>query len=221
MKQLVRTNILLSLAVCSLWAQAPGRIQGKVTDDAGQAVANVYVVAAPTTTGARNHYTAATSATGDFSLDQVPAGAYKLCVQAPRTAYLDPCLWSTPAQLALTAGQVATNTNLQVSKGSILRVRVDDPGQHLARGEGMVLLGFVVPSGRFQPLVLGTNDPSGRTYEAAIPFDKSLRLELTSNGIQLNDEGNRALTNGQAAVALQQAPGQADRTVTFHITGKK
>src|SRR5438128_2573218 len=116
----MRTNILLSLAACSLWAQAPGRIQGKVTDDAGQAVANVYVVAAPTTTGARNHYTAATSATGDFSIDQVAAGVYRLCVQAPRSAYLDPCVWSTPAQLTLTAGQVAANTNLQVSKGSVL-----------------------------------------------------------------------------------------------------
>ena len=220
-RTLVRAIILLSVAA-RVWPQgSPGGIQGKVLDDAGQPVASVYVVAAPTTQGARNAYSATTSGSGDFSIDQAAAGPYKLCVQAPRTAYLDPCVWSVPTQVTITAGQVASNTNLRVSKGSVLRVRVDDPGQHLARGEGAVLLGFVVPAGRFQPLTVGAADPSGKTFEAAIPFDKAVRLELASNGIQLADANQAPLANGQAGVAIQQAPGQADRTVTFTITGKK
>ncbi len=217
-KPLIR-NLALLLAAAAACAQT-GSIQGNITDDTGLAVPNAYVVATSLGSGPHITRTALTSAAGAYTLDQAAPGPYMLCVQAPHTPYLDPCVWSSPAKATVTAGQITAATNIRVVKGAMLQVRVDDSqGQYLAKGLGTVLFGVTAPSGRFHPLSVAAKDPSGETHDTAIPWSTALKLELLSNKLQVSDSKGSALGLVPAAVPIQQPIGQGDLNLTFHITG--
>jgi hypothetical protein len=144
-----------------------------------------------------------------------------VCVQVPHTAFLDPCRWSLPIRVTVAAGQISANNNVQVTKGSLLHVRVNDPGQHVSKGDGDVLLGIGGPSFPFHLLGLAATDPAGRTFDIAIPFNVALRLQISSEHLDLEDDNGAAPGPVPASIPIQQAPGQADPTVTFSIKGKK
>lgn len=74
--------ILVSLSVVSLFGQSDrGTITGTVSDPAGAVVASVPVEAKSSTTGLV--YSSATSATGNYTISQLPVGAYDITVTAP------------------------------------------------------------------------------------------------------------------------------------------
>jgi hypothetical protein len=69
----------LSLCVCAALAQSNlGTITGTITDPAGAVIANAPVEATNTATGAM--YQAASSATGNYTISQLPIGTYELSV---------------------------------------------------------------------------------------------------------------------------------------------
>ena len=106
-------------------------------------------------------------------------------------------------------------------KGTILRVRVNDMGQHLAKGEGAILLGLTLPTGRFHPLAVAATDATGNTFDMAIPWSTALRLEIGSHKLQLADGGLNSLAAGPVGVPVQQPAGKGDLNLTFHVTGVK
>jgi hypothetical protein len=71
----------LVLAVCAFAQSDRGTITGTVTDPAGAVVANAPITAKNVGTGVE--YSGATSTTGNYTLLQLPAGAYQVTVNVP------------------------------------------------------------------------------------------------------------------------------------------
>jgi hypothetical protein len=214
--------VILAAAACAIVAQVnEGTIQGVISDEGGHALAGAFVIATPLGPAGGVTYTAVSNANGQFNLSHARPAAYMVCVQMPRSAFLDPCSWSSPMHVTVAAGQVSPNNNVQMTKGSLLHVRVNDPDQHVSKGDGDVLLGIGGPSFPFHPLGLAATDPAGRTFDMAIPFNLALRLQISSEHLDLADEQGAALGSTPAAVLIQQSPGQGDPTLTFNIKGKK
>src|SRR6185503_19611082 len=69
------------LASIALAQSDRGTITGTVSDPAGAVVANAAIGARNTETGAL--YSAATTATGNYTIAQLPAGAYEVSVSVP------------------------------------------------------------------------------------------------------------------------------------------
>jgi hypothetical protein len=159
---------------------------------------------------------------GPVPVGPVPVGPVPVGPEAkPATSYLDSCYWSAPTQVTVTAGQVAANINVRMVKASVVHVRLNDPGKHMASGAGVVLVGVVGPSSRWHPLNVVSSDASGRTLELAIPFNTALSLEVNGGRLLLADEGGAALASVSASFPIVQAAGQKDPTLTFNITGKR
>jgi hypothetical protein len=77
----LRTGVVVCLAVGAAWAQSDrGTITGTVTDPAGAVIPSAPVEAKSVTTGIT--YSAATSATGNYNLSELPVGTYDVSVTA-------------------------------------------------------------------------------------------------------------------------------------------
>lgn len=76
---LIRTGLVVALCISAVWAQSDrGTITGTVSDPAGAVVSNAPIEAKHLETGA--NYEAATSATGNYTLSQLPTGTYELTI---------------------------------------------------------------------------------------------------------------------------------------------
>src|SRR5438128_4984087 len=79
---LVRTALIFCLLTLCAFAQSDrGTITGTVSDPAGAVVASAPIEARNIETGAV--YQAATSATGNYTLSQLPAATYEMSVTVP------------------------------------------------------------------------------------------------------------------------------------------
>ena len=204
-----------------VFAQATGGIQGIISDDGAKPLAGAFVIATPLGPAGGVTSTAVSAANGQFNMANLGPATYMVCVQVPHSAFLDPCRWSSPLHVAVAAGQISPNNNVQMLKGSLLHVRVNDPGQHVAKGDGDVLLGIGGPSFPFHPLGVAATDAAGRTFDIAIPLNTALRLQISSEHLDLEDDNGAAPGPVPAAIPIQQSSGQGDPTLTFNIKGKK
>jgi hypothetical protein len=211
---------LLFLAAAAVDAQTTGVIQGVIKDDSGQAVASVYAVAVDATIGGKS-YTAVTGSNGAFSIAGVAPGTYSVCVQEPGGAHLDPCHWSTPVQIKVAAGQTVASAPISAVKGTLLQVRVNDPGGLWKAGAGNaeILLGVILPSSLFQPMRLASTDAGGKTFEVAIPAGTPVKMSVTAPHFAISD--SQGLSLGAAVAPVQAAAGQASLPLTYTITGAK
>jgi hypothetical protein len=70
-----------------------------------------------------------TASDGSFLAQGLPPGSYSYCAQVPGDGYLDGCHWGPPLlSITVSPGQ-KLRTAIRVAKGSILKVRVLDPGK--------------------------------------------------------------------------------------------
>src|SRR5437899_1946061 len=118
---------LILCAVAKLWAQT-GQIRGVVRDDSGRAVSNAIVQATAQGAAGSKPATAsnATANDGSFALTGLPAGSFLVCIQAPRSSFLNPCEWAAyltaaPPSITLSAGQVANLSPIVLKQGQVLR----------------------------------------------------------------------------------------------------
>jgi hypothetical protein len=82
----------------------------------------------------------ASKANGTFSITGVPAGKYRICVDAPNENALDPCIWSaTQPTWTVTDTSNITNVNIQVAVGTQLKVHVNDPQNALPQTQALEL----------------------------------------------------------------------------------
>src|SRR5690349_4647064 len=90
--------LLISICATALFAQSDrGTITGTVSDPAGAVVAGAVIEARNSATGAV--YPVAASATGNYTIAQLPAGTYELSVTTPGfKKYLRPGLLIQAAQ---------------------------------------------------------------------------------------------------------------------------
>ena len=217
--------VFFAMAICAL-AQSSGGIQGVISDDSRLPVMGAYVIATPLGTAGGVNSTVQSGPGGQYSFTQLAAGNYMICVQVPHSRYLDTCYWSTPTQATVTAGKISGNVNVRLTSGALLHVRLNDPGQHVAKGEGVVLLGVVGPSSLFHPLSVVTSNDSGALLDFAIPLNSAARLAVNSDRLQITDGIGAplaAISNSlpipQAAV--QNSPLPKDPFLIFNLTGKR
>src|SRR5579871_4886200 len=80
--RLLKLTLALSLVSAFLFAQSDrGTITGTISDPAGAVVANAMIEAKHVETGTT--YQAGTSATGNYTIGQLPAGTYEISVTLP------------------------------------------------------------------------------------------------------------------------------------------
>src|SRR5262249_58002853 len=120
----IRVSYCLFAFVSFAFGQT-AKIQGVVSDDGGKNPANLSV-AATAQSGDHRAYTSRTSAKGEYSFANLPAGTYILCVQAPGGIHLGNCQWAAPTQVTVAASQTVTQ-NLSVTHGRVFTLRIDDP----------------------------------------------------------------------------------------------
>src|SRR5437868_7094986 len=70
-------------------------IQGTVLASDGSPLASAVVTALRAMVAPQLRQSAVSAPNGSFSLQNLPEGTYRLCVQARGGTHLDPCLWST------------------------------------------------------------------------------------------------------------------------------
>ena len=130
-------------------------------------------------------------------------------------------MWSAPTNVTAGAGQIATGTSISVSKGSTLRVRLNDPTQQFLKGTPPLLIGVGDPSSSFHPMRQIASDATGTTFEIAVPVGKSLQLEISAAGIEFTNAAGVALGSAPAGIPIPPASGQDTTTLTFTVAAKK
>jgi hypothetical protein len=89
------------LWIVPMWAIS-ATISGSVMVQTGRPIRaslSIHDLSTPRTAGHKpDDHQFASKADGSFSLAGVPAGKYRICVDAPQENVLDPCLWSDTQQ---------------------------------------------------------------------------------------------------------------------------
>jgi hypothetical protein len=210
-----------------------GGIKATVVNAAGKAVSGLYVSAVPLGPNAGATRTETSDAKGEAEFARLRPGFYRLCLNLPRSAYLDPCVWSKPLEIAVWQAQISA-AKLTVDIGSILRVRVDDDSakKYLENAKslgGGLSLGILMGNGTTHLLHPFVAEANGRTYETAIPVDKSLQLAIYTGHVQLRDAKGATVaesTEGKEAgrpalLPVRHNSGQANPDVKLTAVGVK
>lgn len=171
---------------------------------------------------------------GGFDIRGLPAGVYRLCVQAEGGAYLDPCLWGgVPTTVTLVSGQAATGVALRLSAGSVVNVQVRDPQKVLTQAtkEGRrpeLAVGVSGTNGLYYParavrggtLTLPGNLESGTAYRIVVPRDTLLKLSIGSRDVRLGDAAGTALAGNARQETFQHATGDTNAKIfVFTVLG--
>jgi len=123
------------------------------------------------------------------------------------------------------SGQTASPSNLRAQKGSLLRVRLNDPAQKYvaatAANPTTVTVGILTPASILHILPQAVTDGTGRTVDVAIPFDTQVRVMVDAGKLQLADSQGAALAAGPTVVSVQHASGKSNSGVEFTVTGKR
>jgi len=126
---------------------------------------------------------------GSFSIQNLNAGVFLVCVSVVNSTYLDPCHWSTSAPtFTLTAGLATSNTLIQPAKGQQVQVIINDPQQNFANEGTMpnahLRLGVRAVSGTFQSELPTSSNTPGRNYPITIPLDSPSNCFIKSGDSQ-------------------------------------
>jgi hypothetical protein len=193
-----RTVLVALLSASAFYAQSAAGIQGTVTDAVTKKPISGAFVTALRTGLPPASQTASSAADGSFQVSGLPAGTYSLCVQVPGGAYVDPCQWSSPSQVTLSAGQSYTGSSLTLSPGYPLQVYVADPNQLLSQktADGRnpeLIAGVWTSGGMFRPMYITTKASTGVTFSLTIPAATALNLRVASRDVNLNNSGGAAI----------------------------
>jgi len=234
-----RAIIFVLAAVPAVFAQSgTGALQGTAKDDGGKPLAGAVAVVTGVGTASHRTHSAVTNSSGAYSFAGLEPGQYQVCVQMPGGPNLDPCQWSKPVLITVASGQTTANQTTTAVRGSLLQVRINDPLKLLGTGTGSsagdIIAGVLLPQALFLPMRLASSDAAGRTYDAAIPTNTPVQVQIHSAHLQIADSQGFSLApvnaaQGRGAVNLasastqtvQIAAGAATQTVTFSVTGKK
>lgn len=149
------------------------------------------------------------NASGAFTVTGLPAGSYRVCVQASAEDFLNPCQSSDePATVEVSAGQRVSGLELRLRRGKRIDVRIDDPQGALAAGENptvnaQVVVGVFGPNGIFQPARVTSSDASGRTHSVVVPLDTDLKLSVSGRKLVIDDEAGTRVRESDEGIALR------------------
>lgn len=165
---------------------------------------------------------------GSFTLTQLPAGTYNICVYSGDGDYIDPCGWSlTPPSVSVAANQQLKGLKYSLVPGVRVKTRIDDPTGNLQKkttdaGPQHVLVGVFSPKGVLIPMPVTKSNPSGVDYELVIPVATAVKLTLFSKGVNLEDDKKQAVpATGLTRDITQSTVPAASPSFTFTVTGRK
>ena len=232
--QILRLCLIALLSAADLYSQAPpvpaGRVEGIVVtgDNTPVARASVAVQSQPNTGTAPFRASAFTEPDGSFVVPGVPAGGYRICVQVPGSALLNPCTWSTgPPSITTASGQAASLGTIRLETGYLLQVRLLDAGRFLESDEGrvpgaQVQIGVWTLNGLFVPMRIRTREATSRDLELPVPFGAPFELSIQSGFFDLADENNARVDPVRGARLPLQVPAGTPSTVrAFTVTGRR
>lgn len=160
---------------------------------------------------------------GSFVLTGIPSGQYRLCVQAPLTAWLNPCMWSTGVDIVSVASSSISGLKVRLLKGSILRVKIID-SQKLLQAKGLqapaaILMGIFRTNGLFFPLIETSLSQAGIDRQITIPFDSDLKFHASFGKAQATDAlGQVVSANGITVPIRQSSAAKQELQMTFSLT---
>lgn len=222
---------LLGALACGAQQNTLGQIAGTVKGDDGSAVDGAAVYLKRTTSGqpSRQQSEWVTTATTDgaFQFGPVPSGQYTLCAQAASGNWLNPCEWtnSPTAVIVAAAPQGPASTTIVMTRGAVVFIRVNDPGQFLPKYDGKapgahLLVGVRSNALGFRTASVASQDSGGTNYQVTIPFGETVNLVVASQFFSLANATGQALSSsGGNAVQLLIPSGQVPPAITFTVTG--
>ncbi len=102
-------------------------------------------------------------------------------------------------------------------------LRLEDPGQVLAKNEGKrgahVLVGVRNDAGAFHPGPIVTRDTHGRTHQIVVPFNSAAKIVIFGGLFQLADSNGNAITHQATEIPVAVAPGQQAPSVVINVKG--
>jgi len=224
--------IFLFVLPCSLATQpqlsSAAATSGVLTGEDGSLIAGARVgllLQSPPSHGKalQTFWSVASGADGSFRFSGLKAATYKMCVE-PGGVWLNPCEWGlNPPILTLSNQQTASSANVVLTKGALITIKINDPGQCLAKNEGAapgahLLIGVPTAAFSFHAASIESQNTAGRTYQAVIPFNYPAVVIIRSPYFHLSNASGVALPAG-ATVPITAASGQAPSPLTFTVTG--
>ena len=232
-----RITIAACLVACASWASsqvpqvgtASGVISGTLKGDDGSVIATGLVTASGipdslTHNHARTSASAMIKSDGTFVLPNLQAGTYRLCVQIPNSAWLNPCEWGPGGlTVSLSSVQPSANVIVDLKKGALFSIRIDDPTQLLSAKEGTspgadLLVGVGTDAMFFRTANMVSQDASGRNYQVLIPFGRTVGISVTSGLFQLADATGKILAKSDT-IPITVASGQQTATLVLTVKG--
>ena len=168
----------------------------------------------------------ASKADGTFSLIGVPAGKYRICVDAPPANVLDPCLWSATQPIwSVTEGVALNNITIKVQVGTQVVVHVNDPQAALPSTKGGVhgdALSMVVVTNqkRYHHLRVLSTKAGSTDHYVIVPFDETLTLVTESASLAVGDKDGKRLTGDSQKTPLRVPAGAVVPPVVLNV-GKR
>ena len=166
----------------------------------------------------------ASKSDGIFSLPAVPAGKYRICVDAPQANVLDPCLWSaTQPTWTVTEGTAITNIAIKVQVGTQVRVHVNDPQGELpstkggVRGEALSMV-VVTNQKRYHNLRLLSASAGSSDHYVIVPFDETLTLVTESASLAVSDKDGKRLSGDSQKTPLRVSAGAVVPPVVLNVS---
>jgi len=136
-------------------------------------------------------------------------------------------------QFTLGKGETLSNQTVAVVAGALLQIHIADPGKLMGASDDL-LIGVLLPTGLIQPMRLASLDPTGRTYDIAVPKQTPLRVSINSTQFQIVDNNGSGLSPHPSAgnssaggvatgsVVTLPAPSAVNGPpITFTVTGRR
>lgn len=197
---------VLALIAVGVYGQGNATLSGIVTGPGGKGLAHVAVQYSEQPDASKRGASLASGtvrsqADGSFSIAKLNAGDVQICVHAEELGVLDPCVWGKAPVFAVSAGKETARVKIATVAGAWLRLRVDDPSQHLLgredkeAGSGLVVAaeagnGFLM-SGH-----LVGSDGKGKNLQMLLPVEKQVKIHVLSSKFDVVDEKGNGLGNG-------------------------
>lgn len=188
----------LSLTPCAF---AAGTLSGKVAADVdGAPLAGAKVTVYRSNPAPGVTQTVTTGADGSFSVSGLAPGRYGICVKPASGAYIDPCGWADLLKtVQVSDGATAAAGSIRLRAATVLRVRVNDAAQALAKKAGdkappHVLVGVFDFRGMFHAAAEIRRDGAGVSFELPMPPDLPVTLRVYSGQVKLETEQHASVS---------------------------
>ena len=219
------------LSISPLFAANAGTLTGSVVDSAGKPLPGVQLVVSVkgSTAGTKDapgsgNFSAKTDTKGAFSVANLPAGKYKICVPNAQ-GYADPCRWSpTPISGTVPAAGPIVAPVLVLEQAAVVQVKINDDTGVLKNNEkkiagAHILVGAWTNRGMFVAFPITSKDDAAQMHSIAVPIKTPLRVTVTSKAFAVKDDNGAAAPKDDKAPVLQAASSADSKVFSFHVTG--